>query len=92
MVTAYLEIAEIQALNQTPMYMKDWIARLDDFLKMTGKDILQHAGSISHQQAMDKAHQEYEKFKEQHKNDLSTAELHFIHEIEKTVKIVKPKK
>ena len=92
MVTAYLEIAEIQALNQTPMYMKDWIARLDDFLKMTGKDILQHAGSISHQQAMDKAHQEYEKFKEQHKNDLSTAELHFIHEIEKAVKIVKPKK
>ena len=63
MVTAYLEIAEIQALNQTPMYMKDWITRLDDFLKLTGKDILQHAGSISHQQAIDKAYHEYENLK-----------------------------
>lgn len=42
MVTAYLELAELQALNQTPMYMKDWVARLDDFLKMTGKKILTH--------------------------------------------------
>ena len=81
MVTAYLEIAEIQALNQTPMYMRDWIARLDDFLKITGKDILQHAGSISHQQAVDKANKEYEKFKEQNKNDLSDAEKHFFNQI-----------
>ena len=47
-VTAFLEIAEIQALNQTPMYMKDWIEQLDTFLKMTKKDVLKHAGSISH--------------------------------------------
>ena len=55
MVTAYLEIAELQALRQRPMYMKDWIERLDDFLKMTGNNILQHAGTISHEQAMIKA-------------------------------------
>ena len=47
-VTAYIEIAELQALDQKPMYMQDWINRLDDFLKMTGKNILNHAGKISH--------------------------------------------
>jgi hypothetical protein len=41
MVTAYLEIAEIQALNRQPMYMKDWVERLDDFVKMTGNLVLQ---------------------------------------------------
>jgi len=48
-VTAYLELAEIQALNQEPMYMKDWIEQLDTFLKMTRKDILNHGGTISRQ-------------------------------------------
>lgn len=43
------------------MYMKDWINRLDDFLTMTGSEILNNSGSISHQAALDKAHQEYEK-------------------------------
>ncbi|NKQ38957.1 MAG: virulence RhuM family protein, partial [Methanosarcinales archaeon] len=46
MVTAFLEIAEIQALNRTPMYMADWIKQLDTFLKMTNKEILQHSGTI----------------------------------------------
>jgi hypothetical protein len=51
MVTTYLELAELQALNRKPMYMKDWIERLDDFLKMTGNEILQHAGTVRHLQA-----------------------------------------
>ncbi len=55
-VTAYLELAEIQALNQEPMYMKDWIEQLDSFLKMTRKEILSHSGKISHEQALQKAH------------------------------------
>ena len=59
MVTAFLEIAEIQALERTPMYMEDWIKQLDAFLKMTNKNILQHSGSISHQKAIEKAHGEY---------------------------------
>ena len=67
MVTAYLELAELQALNRKPMYMKDWIERLDDFLKMTGNGILQHAGTVSHEQALKKVNEEYEKFKEQTK-------------------------
>jgi len=43
MVTAYIEVAEIQAMDRSPMYMKDWVVRLDTFLKMTGKNILDHA-------------------------------------------------
>lgn len=63
-VTAYLELAELQALNRTPMYMKDWAARLDDFLRLTGRELLNHAGKISHQQALQKAEQEYEKYRQ----------------------------
>lgn len=92
MVTAYLELAELQALNRKPMYMKDWIERLDDFLKMTGNDILQHAGTVSHQQALKKAKEEYEKYKEQTKNELTEAEKHFVKQIESTTKKLNPKK
>jgi hypothetical protein len=52
MVTAYLEIAEIQALNLIPMYMNDWVKQLDNFLTLTGKEILQHSGTISHEQEL----------------------------------------
>lgn len=92
MVTAYLELAELQALNRKPMYMKDWIERLDDFVKMTGNNILQNAGSISHQQALKKAKAEYEKYKEITKNELSEAEKHFVKQIETTAKKLHPKK
>ena len=93
MVTAYLEVAELQALNQTPMYMKDWVERLNDFLQMTGKEILFHAGTVSHQQAIDKARIEYDKFKELNKNQLSPGEEDFIKQIETTAnKIIKKKK
>ena len=92
MVTAYLELAELQALNRRAMYMKDWVERLDDFLKMTGSEILDHAGTISHQQAIEKAAAEYSKFKELHKGDLSIAETDFVRQIEQTVKTLKPKK
>jgi hypothetical protein len=91
MVTAYLELAELQALNRTPMYMKDWIERLDDFLKMTGKEILKNAGTISHEQALQKASEEYLKFKEITKNELSEAEKHFVKEIETTAKKLNPR-
>lgn len=89
MVTAYLEIAELQALNRKPMYMKDWIARLDDFLTMTGNEILTHAGIISHKKALEKAHREYDRFKEKTKNELSKAEKDFINHIEKQAKRLK---
>lgn len=88
-VTAYLEFAELQALNQKPMYMKDWIERLDDFLKMSGQEILNHLGTISHDKAIEKAKLEFEKFKELTKNELSKVEKDFIIQIENTSKKLK---
>jgi len=67
-VVAYLELAEVQALNRQPMYMRDWLARLDDFLRLGGRDILQHAGKVSHERAVQKAELEFEKF---HRSQLS---------------------
>ncbi len=78
LVTAYLEIAELQAMNSQPMYMRDWLEKIDDFLKMTGNDILNHRGSVSHAEAIDKAHGEYEKYKLLMKNELSKVEKDFI--------------
>jgi len=92
MVTAYLDLAEIQALNRKPMYMKTWIEKLDEFIKITGNEILEHNGSVSHQKALDKANDEYIKYKEQTKNDLSEAERHFIKNIEETNKNIIVKK
>jgi hypothetical protein len=64
-VTAYLEFAELQALNRKPMSMIDWIARLDDFLKLSDREILTHAGTISHDAAREKAEAEFVRFKAQ---------------------------
>lgn len=89
MVTAYLEVAEIQAMNQEPMYMKDWCERLDGFLKMTGKNILENAGSISHDMAIQKAHNEYQKYKESQKNTLTKVEKDFLNYIDTTAKVLK---
>ncbi|MCF1715243.1 virulence RhuM family protein [Flavihumibacter sp. RY-1] len=89
MVTAYLEMAELQALNRKAMYMQDWISRLDDFLRMTGNDILEHAGSISHEQALRKAALEYDKFREKTKNELSAVEKDFIKFMDTTSKALK---
>ena len=89
MVTAYLELAELQALNRKPMYMKDWIKRLDDFLNMTGSEILTNSGSISHLKALEKAHVEYQKYKEQTKNELSNTEKDFIKQIDSAAKKIK---
>lgn len=88
-VTAYIEVAEIQALNQKPMYMKDWITRLDDFLTMTGKEILTHAGKISHEQAMEKANKAYMKYREKTNNELSSVEKDFFEHLDSTVKKLK---
>jgi len=61
-VNAYLEFAELQAKNQRPMYMRDWIAKLDDFLRLSEREILTHAGRVSHEVAAATAEAEFEKF------------------------------
>ena len=77
-VSLYLDFAEMQAEEHRPMYMKDWINILDDFLRISRKDILTHAGKISAKLAKEKADQEYDKFKERTKNNLSPVEIHFL--------------
>jgi hypothetical protein len=67
LVEQYLAFAETMAQQQTPMYMNDWIERLDVILKMNGRELLTHAGKISHQMALEKSDNEYKKFKEERK-------------------------
>ena len=64
------------------MYMKDWIARLDDYLRMTDSEVLQNAGKVSHALAEQKAKEEYQKFKQLHSMDLSPVEEAFVASIE----------
>lgn len=80
-VTAYLDIAEVHALNKEPMYMKDWLETIDDYLKMTRRDILTSSGRISHKQAIEKAHAEYDKYKNRLDDTLSPVEKDFIESI-----------
>lgn len=83
MVSAYLDIAEINALDRHPMTMQDWINELDSFLKMTRKDILKDGGKISHEQALKKAHEEYDKYMKTH---LTVAEQDYLDVLNKEIK------
>jgi len=87
-VTAYLEFAELQALNRKPMYMRDWILKLDDFLKLSGREVLDHVGKISHDKALDKALKEYEVFHAKQLMNPTQAELDFIQATDKELKQV----
>ena len=81
-VSAYLDIAEVRALNHEPMYMKDWLETIDDYLKMTRREILTTKGCVSHKQAIDKAHAEYDKYIKKQDTLLSNVEKDFLHSIE----------
>lgn len=67
LVEQYLAFAETMAQQRTPMYMKDWISRLDSILQLNGRELLAHAGKISHDMALQKSEQEYEKYKQTQK-------------------------
>lgn len=82
-VTAYLDIAEVHALNQEPMYMKDWLKTIDDYLRMTRRDILETKGRVTHMQAIEKAHHEYEKYQKKQDRLLSPVERHFMKTLDK---------
>jgi hypothetical protein len=75
LVEQYLAFAETMAQQQTPMYMKDWITRLDSILQLNGRELLAHAGTISHQMALNKSGAEYDKFKEEQKKLTKEASL-----------------
>ena len=82
-VTAYLDIAEVRALSHEPMYMHDWLETIDEYLKMTRREILTTAGHISHQAAIEKAHDEYKKYKIKQIDNISLVEKHFLESIGK---------
>jgi hypothetical protein len=91
LVTLYLDFAELQAFNRKPMYMKDWIVKLDEFLKVSERDILTHAGKVSHETAIEKARAEYEKFRKQLLEGPSPVERHFIEAVKAMKKLEKEK-
>ncbi|MEI8122215.1 MAG: virulence RhuM family protein [bacterium] len=88
-VMAYLEFAELQALNRQPMTMRDWIAKLDDFLHLSGRQLLTHAGKVSHDAALRKAEVEFEKYHHAQLSEPSPAEKDFEAAV-KTLKITVP--
>ncbi len=90
-VTMYLDFAEFQAKQRKPMKMRDWISKLDDFLKLSERDILTHAGKISHNTMLEKAHKEYGKYKKKMLSAPSEVEKHFI-EAEKEIKQIESKR
>lgn len=90
-VTAYLEVAELQALNRVPMTMQDWIERLHQFLTMTGRELLTSAGSVSHDKALEKAYEEYEKFRLKQLEEPTEVEKYFV-EVDKQLKKIESTK
>ena len=67
LVEQYLAFAEAMAQQRTPMYMADWIKRLDTIIQMNGRELLTHAGKISHEKALEKSNLEYEIYREKQK-------------------------
>lgn len=89
LVEQYLAFAETMAQQQTPMYMKDWIERLDTILQLNGRELLTHAGKISHKMALEKSGEEYEKFKQQQKAIEKEASMKELEEDIKKLKSLK---
>ncbi len=89
LVEQYLAFAETMAQQQTPMYMKDWTERLDSILQLNGRELLTHAGKISHKMVLHKSGKEYAKFKTDKK---SIEKEQSLKEIEADIKKLKPKK
>lgn len=88
-VSAYLDFAELQAMNRRAMNMRDWIAKLDDFLRLSERDILTHASRISHDAAVAKANAEFEKFREHQSSLPRPVDAHFDEAIQEVKRLEK---
>lgn len=76
-VTAYLEFAELQAMNRRPMTMDAWIAKLDDFLRLSDRDVLTHAGRIGREQALEFSKAEFARYRQRTLEEPSPVERDF---------------
>ncbi len=88
MVTAFLEFAELQAVRQKAMTMKEWAGYLDDFLRMSRSNILEDAGRISHKMAMEKADSEYDAYRMRSDSAAKRVDLHFLDAVEASTKMI----
>ena len=86
LVSAYFDLAEISAMEQKPMRMQDYVKQLDLILSSTGREILQNAGKISHQKALEKAKTEFKKYQNKTLSEVEKSYLEALKQIEKTVK------
>lgn len=86
LVSAYFDLAEINAIEHNTMYMSDYVEQLDKILSSTGKGILENAGSVSHKQAVEKAEAEYQKFIQKNLSPVEKEYLEVIKNLEKTAK------
>lgn len=85
-VSGYFDFAEIQAMRHNPMYMSDYVDHLDNLLKATGENLLTDAGKVSHEQALEKAKSEYQKYQVQNLSPVEESYLQNIKQIEKEAK------
>ena len=91
-VAAYLDFAALQATNQRPMYMRDWITKLDQFIQLSEREILTHAGKITAEAARALAEQEYKKYRRTLEAQPSPVEVHFDEAVKKAKQLAQTKK
>ena len=91
-VSLYLDFAELQARSRRVMTMTNWIAKLDDFMRISDREILTHAGKVSHEAALARAEEEFEKFRRIEDGKPSPVEQHFIEAIEQVKQLEKAKR
>ncbi|MDR0327649.1 MAG: virulence RhuM family protein [Planctomycetaceae bacterium] len=86
MVSAFFDLAELRAMQHQPMYMKDWVAELDIFAQRYGKGVLSGAGTVRHQEAIEKAESEYAKYQQKTKDAVTPVERDYLESIKKVQK------
>ncbi|MDR2466837.1 MAG: virulence RhuM family protein, partial [Prevotellaceae bacterium] len=79
------DFAEIQAIRRAPMYMNDYIKQLDTILNSTGQEVLQNAGTVSHERAMEKADAEYRKYQAKTLSEVEIAYLENLKAVQKKI-------
>jgi hypothetical protein len=89
-VSAYLDFAELQARSHRPMHMADWVAKLDDFIRLSNHDVLTHAGRITHDDAEQHAFAEYERHDHQRRQIANAADSDFDREVKRLTREAPP--
>ena len=92
LVSAFFDLAEMKARNHIPMKMNDWVLELDDFTSRYGKGTLLNAGTVSNENAINKADSEYDKYKKRLDAELSPVEQEYFKLLDTEIKQIAPKK